>query len=122
MIRRPPRSTLFPYTTLFRSARGCLCRMFQVSTGNILSPETLAATVSLNRGAESYGDEQCDYSSPGTGTNDDRSIRCKIADCHVRPPSRFKIILDPFRHNVSQWLQGSRDACLSGCFCYANND
>src|SRR2546430_5477339 len=24
MIRRPPRSTLFPYTTLFRSARGDL--------------------------------------------------------------------------------------------------
>src|SRR5256885_8877759 len=24
MIRRPPRSTLFPYTTLFRSAGGCL--------------------------------------------------------------------------------------------------
>src|SRR5258708_11733367 len=24
MIRRPPRSTLFPYTTLFRSARGVL--------------------------------------------------------------------------------------------------
>src|SRR5438132_9142780 len=24
MIRRPPRSTLFPYTTLFRSARRCL--------------------------------------------------------------------------------------------------
>src|ERR1051326_9334492 len=23
MIRRPPRSTLFPYTTLFRSARQC---------------------------------------------------------------------------------------------------
>src|SRR5256885_5113920 len=23
MIRRPPRSTLFPYTTLFRSARAC---------------------------------------------------------------------------------------------------
>src|SRR2546427_2747971 len=23
MIRRPPRSTLFPYTTLFRSQRGC---------------------------------------------------------------------------------------------------
>src|SRR3712207_8970815 len=25
MIRRPPRSTLFPYTTLFRSARPCAC-------------------------------------------------------------------------------------------------
>src|SRR2546429_4713144 len=24
MIRRPPRSTLFPYTTLFRSVRACL--------------------------------------------------------------------------------------------------
>src|SRR5260370_29119409 len=24
MIRRPPRSTLFPYTTLFRSERGCI--------------------------------------------------------------------------------------------------
>src|ERR1039457_7619029 len=26
MIRRPPRSTLFPYTTLFRSGRCCLGR------------------------------------------------------------------------------------------------
>src|SRR2546430_12699714 len=24
MIRRPPRSTLFPYTTLFRSSRDCM--------------------------------------------------------------------------------------------------
>src|SRR2546430_16800117 len=28
MIRRPPRSTLFPYTTLFRSAFGILSGMF----------------------------------------------------------------------------------------------
>ena len=27
MIRRPPRSTLFPYTTLFRSSRGLLQRI-----------------------------------------------------------------------------------------------
>src|SRR5256885_11987264 len=26
MIRRPPRSTLFPYTTLFRSFRVCIAR------------------------------------------------------------------------------------------------
>src|SRR5436305_9940806 len=26
MIRRPPRSTLFPYTTLFRSFRNCFSR------------------------------------------------------------------------------------------------
>src|SRR2546430_4970785 len=30
MIRRPPRSTLFPYTTLFRSAPRCIeCRRFK---------------------------------------------------------------------------------------------
>src|SRR3712207_7312121 len=27
MIRRPPRSTLFPYTTLFRSRTGTVCRL-----------------------------------------------------------------------------------------------
>src|SRR3712207_7201048 len=31
MIRRPPRSTLFPYTTLFRSARSYSFRMLQTS-------------------------------------------------------------------------------------------
>src|SRR5271165_5599661 len=32
MIRRPPRSTLFPYTTLFRSLRACLrCRPYRVA-------------------------------------------------------------------------------------------
>src|SRR2546429_7204202 len=29
MIRRPPRSTLFPYTTLFRSARGTFALALQ---------------------------------------------------------------------------------------------
>src|SRR5690348_17587348 len=28
MIRRPPRSTLFPYTTLFRSPRSTICHAF----------------------------------------------------------------------------------------------
>src|SRR2546429_4186935 len=44
MIRRPPRSTLFPYTTLFRSclARGRICpRRWQISawTHRCLSKE-----------------------------------------------------------------------------------
>src|SRR3712207_7556935 len=30
MIRRPPRSTLFPYTTLFRSQIGCVCNLHHV--------------------------------------------------------------------------------------------
>src|SRR2546426_8945457 len=33
MIRRPPRSTLFPYTTLFRSGPGQTLQVVAVSTG-----------------------------------------------------------------------------------------
>src|SRR5437588_9764514 len=34
MIRRPPRSTLFPYTTLFRSDESNLTRRFFISTSH----------------------------------------------------------------------------------------
>src|SRR3712207_8648122 len=50
MIRRPPRSTLFPYTTLFRSERtspsstttppGAVRRRFFVSTSSSSAPQT----------------------------------------------------------------------------------
>src|SRR2546427_12671470 len=33
MIRRPPRSTLFPYTTLFRSERVAVVALFDVEAG-----------------------------------------------------------------------------------------
>src|SRR2546429_3540879 len=37
MIRRPPRSTLFPYTTLFRSAKeDCFCPLFSGRAGENL--------------------------------------------------------------------------------------
>src|SRR2546430_10247722 len=39
MIRRPPRSTLFPYTTLFRSSPGTLKE--RVSTRLVMFAETL---------------------------------------------------------------------------------
>src|SRR5260221_2251915 len=39
MIRRPPRSTLFPYTTLFRS----------VNSGALLNRMTLAVALAANR-------------------------------------------------------------------------
>src|SRR2546430_7048262 len=39
MIRRPPRSTLFPYTTLFRSHRRCS----QCRTDRISGPEMMRA-------------------------------------------------------------------------------
>src|SRR5438093_10320083 len=46
MIRLPPRSTLFPYTTLFRSARG-------------RAPERRTAAASFRRGAGARGARPC---------------------------------------------------------------
>src|SRR2546430_11535233 len=43
MIRRPPRSTLFPYTTLFRSRNCLLCHA--PGTPGTVSPETMTAAV-----------------------------------------------------------------------------
>src|SRR5471030_2002847 len=40
MIRRPPRSTLFPYTTLFRS-QGCCASLTRRPCGPALTPEPL---------------------------------------------------------------------------------
>src|SRR3712207_6875075 len=36
MIRRPPRSTLFPYTTLFRSCRNILQHILHINEGKLL--------------------------------------------------------------------------------------
>src|SRR5260370_41986240 len=49
MIRRPPRSTLFPYTTLFRSDIDYLCRFVQAAVdagaGVINIPDTVGYTI-----------------------------------------------------------------------------
>src|ERR1039458_887962 len=45
MIRRPPRSTLFPYTTLFRSVRG-------VQTADDRSPSACTSCRELDRSEE----------------------------------------------------------------------
>src|SRR3712207_8799894 len=46
MIRRPPRSTLFPYTTLFRSLRRRRGRLIERSTRTVRArPNRVAATM-----------------------------------------------------------------------------
>src|SRR6266511_4572467 len=47
MIRRPPRSTLFPYTTLFRSRRGSLRGAFECPRGVALLDERAQALLAL---------------------------------------------------------------------------
>src|SRR2546430_7864869 len=45
MIRRPPRSTLFPYTTLFRSRRGRLLQRELEPRGKLHRPKRAEADV-----------------------------------------------------------------------------
>src|SRR2546430_10007056 len=48
MIRRPPRSTLFPYTTLFRSAAGVPARDLR-QPAQLLGREVAAGDLDLDR-------------------------------------------------------------------------
>src|SRR5258707_8169092 len=47
MIRRPPRSTLFPYTTLFRSSEGNFVRLRAENFGSTLSLSVPPAPLGL---------------------------------------------------------------------------
>src|ERR1044072_614470 len=49
MIRRPPRSTLFPYTTLFRSPRYAICREAAGSVPAALAYENADGSNDLDR-------------------------------------------------------------------------
>src|SRR5256885_2255379 len=47
MIRRPPRSTLFPYTTLFRSSSNAVSAHTRTVTGLLVSPGAKVSVVLL---------------------------------------------------------------------------
>src|SRR2546429_10002334 len=61
MIRRPPRSTLFPYTTLFRSRAGLVQqeRSGRISRCSLVTGPIYAAAVWINRYSK-YWQEQFD--------------------------------------------------------------
>src|SRR5437762_10393350 len=47
MIRRPPRSTLFPYTTLFRSASWLLNALLRIFAMSIITPKRKVLRMSV---------------------------------------------------------------------------
>src|SRR3712207_8013933 len=49
MIRRPPRSTLFPYTTLFRSGRWCVTGSRWRATASSTTPCTWSPSAKPDR-------------------------------------------------------------------------
>src|SRR2546426_4039322 len=56
MIRRPPRSTLFPYTTLFRSRQKALAA-FPVMTSRADDPPSVAVNATRFRRSEEHTSE-----------------------------------------------------------------
>src|SRR5258708_9365974 len=87
MIRRPPRSTLLPYTTLFRSRRACHgANGTGTPVGAYIEPQRTQTT----RRAE------------GLTTKDPKSTQMNYIH-KITPPSIFRL-----SHSIAQWLTDSR--------------
>src|SRR5438445_6915622 len=83
MIRRPPRSTLFPYTTLFRSVDQGLNDQF---LGAQLAPESLLAAAALSGQALTLRDRKSTRLN-SSHANISYAVFClkkKKNDVHVR--------------------------------------
>src|SRR3712207_7661441 len=63
MIRRPPRSTLFPYTTLFRSAAMSPPERNASSSGCAQIPRIVPSSETLFMGAPGRGADWCDVAA-----------------------------------------------------------
>src|SRR5258708_31262235 len=68
MIRRPPRSTLFPYTTLFRSANAAGQTLFLNGSGGNTNTGLLTATgggtLRLDTSVAKAGENTTDHHAP----------------------------------------------------------
>src|SRR3712207_7923125 len=72
MIRRPPRSTLFPYTTLFRSSPAPSCRLAGIRLDEVQQPEVGDLVNLRERGLYLL---ISGVFQPGLGTGEDRLLR-----------------------------------------------
>src|SRR3712207_7915708 len=85
MIRRPPRSTLFPYTTLFRSDR--LMALGRFDTDKLLVEEDkgalLGAAVALGSGLPLAVARWYPYSLPAVGSTDRKSTRLNSSHANI---------------------------------------
>src|SRR3712207_7556923 len=82
MIRRPPRSTLFPYTTLFRSVRAPLSESICVQG----APGTGKTAVGLHRAAYllyTHGDQLARSGVLVVGPKDRKSTRLNSSHANI---------------------------------------
>ena len=80
MIRRPPRSTLFPYTTLFRSKRGCRTAISLCSSPLLFFTPQCSVPQECSTGRKSH----LNFSQQATTRSRcTKSLRCR---CILRRP------------------------------------
>src|SRR3712207_7728580 len=90
MIRRPPRSTLFPYTTLFRSGRGVVVGpdagepfLVALDDGHPAVPEGLAAAQGAGRDPLQGGAVLADDGVGEGGLQDRKSTRLNSSHANI---------------------------------------
>src|SRR3712207_8790689 len=92
MIRRPPRSTLFPYTTLFRSGRAvhvhrpqerALLRLAELAEQGHVRGEVLADQLPDGVGVAAAGDEQLRTGLPADDGADRKSTRLNSSHANI---------------------------------------
>src|SRR3712207_6998562 len=98
MIRRPPRSTLFPYTTLFRSARGVADDGHLLVEGRVVEPEVHHETVQL-RFREGVGALLLDRSEEHTSELQSRQyLVCRLLLEKKKKPPHLTSCIPIFLH------------------------
>src|SRR3712207_8861809 len=91
MIRRPPRSTLFPYTTLFQSHPSCLVLGDNLLYGHGV-PEVLRRANERTRGATIFGYHVEDPQRYGVVTLDREGRATSIEEKPKAPRSHWAVI------------------------------
>src|SRR3712207_7744094 len=81
MIRRPPRSTLFPYTTLFRSRRNG--RGPEGVPAPRLPSSARASRVRLEEGGRAHGPGQLTHAALGAVARDRKSTRLNSSHANI---------------------------------------
>src|SRR2546422_3301896 len=102
MIRRPPRSTLFPYTTLFRSAGGAL-DVFRCHGCGLSRAGSAASTRVSTSGNDSYTETDGEQGARGRSEEHTSELQSRLhLVCRLLLEKKKKIVRSGSEHPTRQ--------------------